>query len=104
MSMTMTAFINKAKIPTKLQLETQIKTLGYNFRFTENFTRFDEFDGDCELNGQKTFFEVYFLKKEEVISEMPSLDKDLEDFDSAFHLIGERIQLLALVFQLFLLH
>ncbi|MCK0114783.1 hypothetical protein [Gelidibacter sp. F63206] len=87
MSMTMTAFIDKARIPTKLEIETQIKTLGYNFRFNENFNLFDEFGGDCELDGQDTFFEIYFIKKEEVISEMPSLNKDLDNFDSAFSFI-----------------
>lgn len=87
MSMTMTAFIDKAKIPTKLELETQIKTLGYNFKFNENFNFFNEFGGDCELDEQKTFFEVYFIKKNEVLNDMPSLDKDLDNYDSAFSFI-----------------
>lgn len=86
MSMTMIAFINKAKIPSKLELETQIRILGYNFKFNENFNLFDEFGGDCELNGQKTFLEVYFIKKEEV-DDISSLNEDLDNYDSAFSFI-----------------
>ncbi|MBJ7880985.1 hypothetical protein [Gelidibacter salicanalis] len=86
MSMTIIAFINKAKIPSKLELEAQIRTLGYNFKFNENFNLFDEFGGDCELNGQKTFIEVYFIKKEE-LDDLSSLDEDLESYDSAFSFI-----------------
>ncbi|MBO3100298.1 hypothetical protein [Gelidibacter pelagius] len=86
MSMTIIAFINKTKIPSKLELEAQIRTLGYNFKFNENFILFDEFGGDCELNGQKTFFEVYFIKKEE-LDDLSSLDEDLDNYDSAFSFI-----------------
>ena len=87
MSMTMLAFVEKAKIPTKLELETHIKTLGYNFKFNENFNLFNEFGGDCELDEHKTFFEVYFATKEEVINDMPFLDEDLDNYDSAFSFI-----------------
>lgn len=85
--MTMTAFIDKAKIPTKLELEAQIKTLGYNFKFDEDFHLFSEFGGNCELDKKKTFFEVYFIKKEEAISDMPFLNQNLDKYDSAFSFI-----------------
>lgn len=87
MAMTMTAFIDKAKTPTKSELETHIKTLGYNLKFDEDFNLFHEFGGDCELDNKKTFFEVYFLKKEEAINDMPFLNQNLDNYDSAFSFI-----------------
>ena len=82
--MTMTVFIKKTEIPSKIELETQIEKLGFKLKFPENFDCFDEFDGDCLLDGKKTFFEVYFQTKREILDKFPHLNKDLAEYDSGF--------------------
>ena len=84
MSMTMMAFVDQAKMPTKLELEHHIKLLGFAFEFNENFNLFTEFEGNCELDGHKTYFEVHFISKESIIDTPLFLDKDLQSYDYAF--------------------
>lgn len=57
MSMTQVAFLKKADLPNKLEIEKYIQELGYNFSISENFEKFYGIDGiECNINSKKTFF------------------------------------------------
>lgn len=87
MSMTMIAFYPKAKSPTKVELESEIGKLNYDFKFIEDFESINEFGGTCLLNGKETFFETYVESKEEILNEYDFLNKDIEKFDSGISFI-----------------
>ena len=54
MSMTLINFVQKNKLPTKIELENRIKELGYNFKFLTDFDKFENLNKidsiDCLLN------------------------------------------------------
>ncbi|MDN3596023.1 hypothetical protein [Zunongwangia endophytica] len=85
MSMTLINFVQKSKLPTKTELEDKIKEIGYDFKFLNDFEKFDDFNQidsiDCVLNGNQTFVEIYFNPATEIISDFPNLKKDLSDKD-----------------------
>ena len=87
MSMTMIAFYPKAKSPTKVELESEIGKLNYDFKFLEDFESINEFGGACQLNGKQTFFETYVESKEEILNAYDFLNKDIEKFDSGISFI-----------------
>jgi hypothetical protein len=83
MSMTQVAFLRKAKIPTKEKIETLIRELGYEFEFIDNFELFYGLDGvECNINGHKTFFELYFEEPAEIGNEWPWIKPDLTNQDT----------------------
>ena len=85
MSMTLINFVQKDKLPTKLELENKIIELGYDFKFLTDFKKLDSLNQidsiDCELNGNKTFLEIYLNPIKEIISDFPNLENQLSDKD-----------------------
>jgi hypothetical protein len=85
MSMTLINFVQKSKLPTKIEFENKIKELGYDFKFLTDFEKFDNLNQidsiDCVLNGNQTFVEIYFNPATEILSDFPNLKKDLSDKD-----------------------
>ena len=87
MSMTITAFLQEARIPTKTQLEAEIEKLGYNFKFIEDFDKLDQFSGVCELDGIKTFVELFGEEKEVILQDFQLTNEYLIDYDYALSFI-----------------
>lgn len=85
MSMTLINFVQKDKLPTKIELENKIKELGYEFKFLTDFEKFDNLNQidsiDCALNGNQTFVEIYLNSTTEILSDFPDLKKGLSDKD-----------------------
>lgn len=83
--MTLINFVKKTELPTKNELENKIRELGYDFRFLTEFERLDNLNNaeslDCELNGAKTYLEIYLNPATEILSDFPNLKKDLSDKD-----------------------
>ena len=87
MSMTMIAFYQKVKTPSKSELQSQIEKLNFDFKFLEEFDKIDQFGGACQLNGKETFFETYIQSKEEILEDYPFLNKSIGEFDSGISFI-----------------
>ena len=88
MSMTQVAFLKKADLPNKTEIENSIRELGYEFEILDKFKNFYEIDGiECKINGQETFFEIYFNNPKEIIAESEFIKKDLADQDIAVSFI-----------------
>ncbi|SER11942.1 hypothetical protein SAMN05421824_3052 [Hyunsoonleella jejuensis] len=86
--MTQVAFLKKADLPNKIEIEESIRQLGYEFEILDDFENFYGIDGiECTINGQKTFFEIYFNNPNEIISESEFIKKDLTDQDIAVSFI-----------------
>ncbi|WP_437373856.1 hypothetical protein [Maribacter litoralis] len=86
--MTQVAFLKKADLPNKTELEESIRALGYEFEILDDFENFYGIDGiECAINGQKTFFEIYFNSPNEITSESEFIKKDLTDQDTAVSFI-----------------
>lgn len=86
--MTQTAFLKKADLPNKVEIEKNICKLGYDFEIIDDFENFYGIDGlECKINGQKTFFEIYFEKPSEVADNFEFIKKDLTDQDTAISFI-----------------
>ena len=81
MSMTTTAFIKKEKVPNRLLLETEIKKLGYDFKFLEDFDKLDDFGGTCQLEGFNAFVELNGEDKEDILQEYEITNDNLSDYD-----------------------
>jgi len=87
MSMTTTAFIQKAKLPTKSELEIEIAKRGYDLKFLEDFNFLDEFKGACELDGIMAFVELYGEDKEVILREFELTNDQLSTYDYAISFI-----------------
>ena len=86
--MTQVAFLKKADLPNKTEIEESIRSLGYEFEILDDFENFYGIYGiECTINGQKTFFEIYFNNPNEIISESEFIKKDLTDQDTAVSFI-----------------
>ncbi len=84
MSMTQVAFLKKADLPTKTEIEEIICDFGYDFEIIDEFESFQELDGlQCKINGQTTFFEVYLNEPNEITQDFDFIAKDLSDQDKA---------------------
>ncbi len=83
----MIAFFQKAKIPSKPDLLSEIEKLNLDFKFLEEFDTLDQFSGKCQLNEKETFFETYIQSKEEILDDYPFLNKDIDIFDSGISFI-----------------
>ncbi len=88
MSMTQAAFLKKADLPNKTDIENSIRKLGYEFEILDDFEKFYGIDGiECAINGQKTFFEVYFDQPTEITKDFDFIKKDLTDQDTVVSFI-----------------
>ena len=88
MSMTQVAFLKKADLPNKTEIENSIRQLGYEFEILDNFENFYGIDGlECKINEQKTFFEIYFEEPSEITNDFEFIKKDLTDQDTAVSFI-----------------
>lgn len=88
MSMTQVAFLRKADIPTKTQIEETIQGLGYDFKILDDSENITELDGlSCAINGHETFFETYFDKPAEITKDCEWIKPDLTNQDTAISFI-----------------
>lgn len=88
MSMTQVAFLRKADIPTKAQIEETIQGLGYDFEIlddTENITNLDGLP--CSINGHEKFFEAYFDQPSEITKDFDWINSDLTNQDIAISFV-----------------
>ncbi len=86
--MTQTAFLKKADLPNKATIEKTIRELDYEFEILDDFESFYGIDIlECKINGQKTFFEIYFDKPTEITNDFDFIKKDLTDQDTAISFV-----------------
>lgn len=70
MSMTQTAFLKKADIPTNGQIQDIIQKLGYDFKVLSGLEKQIDQDGlECSINGHQTYFETYVDLADNVIAD-----------------------------------
>ena len=70
MSMTQTAFLKKADIPTNGQIQDIIQKLGYDFKVLSGLEKQIDQDGlKCSINGHQTYFETYVDLADNVIAD-----------------------------------
>lgn len=70
MSMTQTAFLKKADIPTNGQIQDTIQKLGYDFKVLSGLEKQIDQDGlECSINGHQTYFETYVDLADNVIAD-----------------------------------
>jgi hypothetical protein len=70
MSMTQTAFLKKADIPTNGQIQDTIQKLGYDFKVLSGLEKQIDQDGlECIINGHQTYFETYVDLTDNVIAD-----------------------------------
>jgi hypothetical protein len=83
MSMTLINFIQYAKLPTKNEIESKIKGLGYNFKFLSNFEKFDSLNQmntiKCELNGVHTVVKMHHDSALETLPDLTKFEKNASD-------------------------
>jgi hypothetical protein len=88
MSMTQVAFLGKADIPTKTQIEETIQGLGYDFKILDDPENITELDGiSCSINGHETFFETYFEQPTEIANNCDWIKPDLTNQDLAISFV-----------------
>ncbi|MBB3697740.1 hypothetical protein KMW28_06085 [Flammeovirga yaeyamensis] len=88
MSMTQVAFLSKANLPTKTEIEEMINALGYDFEIlvdVEDITELKEFS--CSINGKETFFEIYFDKTTDIINDYDWIKPDITNQDLAISFV-----------------
>lgn len=84
MSMTQVVFLRKVEIPSKAEVENHIQGLGYDFKIIGDFESLLEQDGlSCVINGQETFFEIYFDQPSELTDDYQWILPDLTNQDIA---------------------
>jgi hypothetical protein len=80
MSMTQVAFFEKAKIPTKENIESTIKEFQPEFEIIEEFEQLLDLNGlECKIKGQKTFFEMYTTDPNEILEHEPWIKPDIKN-------------------------
>ena len=88
MSMTQVAFLRKADIPTKTEIESVIKGLGYDFKILDDSENIVELGGlSCSINGHETFFETYFGQPKEITNDCDWIKPDLTNQDIALSFV-----------------
>ncbi len=86
--MTQVAFLRKADIPTKTEIEAIIKELGYDFKILDDSDNIIDRDGlSCSINGQQTFFETYFDQPTEITNDCDWIKPDLTNQDTAISFV-----------------
>ena len=82
MSMTQAAFLKRLDMPSKFKIEESINKLGYEFKILDEFVDLYNQEGlSCEINGYKTYFEIYFDEPSEIINDFEWIEKDLTNED-----------------------
>ena len=84
--MTQVAFVRKADIPSKKEIEEHIQGLRYDFKFLEEFDIIWTGGFSCLINGQETFFETYSDKPTEIIGDHEWIKPDITS--NEFHFLG----------------
>lgn len=88
MSMTQVAFLRKANIPTKTEIEEIIQALGYDFIILDDSEYISDLDGlSCSINGQQTFFETYYDQPAEITNDCNWIAPDLTNQDTAISFV-----------------
>ncbi len=90
MSMTQIAFIRKADLPTKKQIQEVIQKLGYDFKILDDLEKQIDDDGlECSINGHQTYFETYLDETENVLTETEAewIKPDLTNQDTAISFV-----------------
>jgi len=88
MSMTQVAFLRKADIPTKSEIEEAIRALGYDFKILDDFDTFYGQDGlSCSINGHETYFETYFGQSTEITTDNEWIKQDLSGQDTVISFV-----------------
>lgn len=88
MSMTQVAFLRKADIPTKTEIERIISGLGYDFKILEDSENITELVGlSCSVNGHGTFFEIYFDQPTEITTDCEWIKPDITNQDIAISFV-----------------
>jgi hypothetical protein len=88
MSMTQVAFLRKAEIPSKTEIEESINELGYEFKILDDFDNlYDQKGLCCTINGHETFFEIYFDKSDKMSNDNDWIKSELTDQDTAISFI-----------------
>jgi hypothetical protein len=86
--MTQVAFLKKADIPNKIEIENSIRELGYEFEIFDDSDNFYGNGGiECAINGHKTFFEIYIDQPSEITKDFDFIKKDLTDHDTVLSFI-----------------
>ncbi|WP_462248966.1 hypothetical protein [Ekhidna sp.] len=86
--MTQVAFLRKADIPTKTEIEGIIKGLGYDFEILEDSENIVELNGiSCSINGHETYFEIYFDQPTEITNDCDWIIPDLTNQDTAISFV-----------------
>jgi hypothetical protein len=78
MSVTQSAFVEKARVPERAKLEASIRALGFDLTIDEFYRPFD-CSGylPCALNGKKSGFEIYFGSTVDVLAAIPRLKEEI---------------------------
>jgi hypothetical protein len=90
MSMTQTAFLKKADIPTNGQIQDTIQKLGYDFKVLGGLEKQLDQDGlECIINGHQTYFETYVDLADKVIvdHEADWIKPDITNQDTAISFV-----------------
>jgi hypothetical protein len=84
MSLTQTAFLEKASVPDRAQLQGAITALGFDLT-VDDFYRPFSCSGflPCVLKGKKSGFEIYFESSSEADAGFPHLEKEIGQRDCA---------------------
>jgi len=84
MSQLQTAFLDKSRVPDRVQLEEAIRGLGFDLTIDEFYRPFD-CSGylPCVLKGKKSGFEIYFESPDEAVQSSPLLKETVGSRDCA---------------------
>ena len=90
MSMTQTAFLKKADIPTNGRIQDTIQKLGYDFKVLSGLEKQIDQDGlECIINGHQTYFETYVDLADNVIADHEAdwIKPDITNQDTAISFV-----------------
>lgn len=90
MSMIQIAFLRKADLPLKRQIQDSIQKLGYDFKILDALEKEIDQDGlECSINGHQIYFETYVDFTDDAISDNEAdwIRTDLKDQDTAISFV-----------------
>ena len=90
MSMTQIAFVRKADLPKKGQIQDTIQELGYEFKIWSGLEKQIDLDGlECSIDGHKTYFETYVDLADNVIADHEAdwIKPDITNQDTAISFV-----------------
>jgi len=88
--MTQIAFVKKATIPTKAQIQYTIQQLGYDFKILNGLDEQIDQEGImCSLNGKQVYFETFVDAARNVVSENEAewIESDLMNQETAISFV-----------------